>query len=107
MGSNKPIYVQIEDSLRDQIEAGSINGGEHLPSARSLAASLGINLHTVLKAYAGLEQAGLVEMRRGRGGVVVLDRPKLTAHLRAAIEAARKKGTGINEVIEQIKEMWK
>ena len=50
-GSDQPIYLQIAKSIETQIEGGALRAGERLPSARSLSASLGINMHTVLKAY--------------------------------------------------------
>ena len=60
----KPIYLQIADSIASQIESGSLGPGSRLPSARSLGESLGVNMHTVLKAYSELDQRALVEMRR-------------------------------------------
>lgn len=106
MRSDKPIYTQIEDSIRVQIGDGALVGGDRLPSARSLAESLDVNMHTVLKAYAGLEHDGLIEMRRGRGGVVVLDVPELETLLKAVVETARREGMGKDELVDLIEEMW-
>ncbi len=49
--------------------AGHIRPGDKLAPARELAASLQVNLHTVLRAYQLLREEGLVDMRRGRGAV--------------------------------------
>lgn len=106
MRSDKPIYTQIEDSIRVQIGDGNLAGGDRLPSARSLAESLDVNMHTVLKAYAGLEQDGLIEIRRGRGGVVVLDVPELESLVRAVVDTAKRQGLGKGRLAEVIEEMW-
>src|ERR1700755_404591 len=56
-----PVFAQIEASITTQIATG----------ARELADSLGVNVHTVLRAYQGLRDGGQIELRRGRGAVVV------------------------------------
>jgi DNA-binding transcriptional regulator YhcF (GntR family) len=65
-----PIYAQITAEIRSAIAHGRVVEGERLPAARTLAASLGVNMHTVLRAYAQLKDEGLVHMRRGAGAVV-------------------------------------
>ena len=85
-----PVFAQIAESIATQIAAGTISTGERLPAAKELAQLLGVNVHTVLRAYQELRNDGQVELRRGRGAVV-LGRPtaeKLrTAVARAAAEA--------------------
>lgn len=66
-----PVFAQIETSIATQIATGTIATGARLPAARELADSLGVNVHTVLRAYRGLRDEGQVELRRGRGAVVV------------------------------------
>jgi GntR family transcriptional regulator len=66
-----PVFAQIEGSIATQIATGTIETGARLPAARELAVSLGVNVHTVLRAYQGLRDEGQVELRRGRGAVVV------------------------------------
>lgn len=68
--SDRPIYEQIAGSVRADAVRGRILPGASLPTARDVAAGLGINMHTVLRAYQQLRDEGLVDLRRGRGAVV-------------------------------------
>ncbi len=62
---------QIVAQVRLGVARGEVVRGERLPSARELAGSLGVNMHTVLRAYDALREAGVIDLRRGRGAVVV------------------------------------
>ena len=62
----EPLYLQIRNQIVAGIATGELEPGQALPSVRSLASDLGINLHTVNKAYAVLRDEGYVRMR-GRG----------------------------------------
>ncbi len=66
----EPLFEQLAASVRGSIIAGEIAAGTRLPSARDLADSLDINLHTVLRAYQELRDEGFLDLRRGRGAVV-------------------------------------
>lgn len=73
-----PLADQLAASIRHGIITGDIVPGERLPAARSLAASLDVNMHTVLRAYAALRDEGTLEVRRGRGAIVTERRPEHT-----------------------------
>lgn len=68
--SNRKLYLQIADQIRDQITAGAVEKGRQLPSERDLATSLGVSRPTVREALIALEVAGLVEVRVGVGAFV-------------------------------------
>lgn len=104
--SDKPIYLQIADLIAAQIDAGSPKAGERLPSARSLGETLGVNMHTVLKAYSELEGRSLVEMRRGRGGVVVTESVKLVDMTKALVSVAKHQRVGKEGLVEMVREAW-
>lgn len=87
--SDTPLYLQLRDSVIAGIATGELRPGDALPSVRSLAEDLGINLHTVNKAYATLRDEGYVIML-GRRGAYVADVPANPAAGmdEAALEAA-------------------
>jgi DNA-binding transcriptional regulator YhcF (GntR family) len=68
-----PIYQQIRDRIVEAIANGEQPAGSPLPSTRQLAVDLGINFHTVNKAYDVLRQEGLVRLSRKSGTVVARD----------------------------------
>ena len=81
LSSEVPIYEQLASSVRREMAAGRLAKGDRLPSARDVAGSLAINLHTVLRAYQELREEGLIELRRGRGAVVLAANAKGEAHV--------------------------
>lgn len=65
--SNKPIYLQLADHIRESIINGSLKAGESIPSVRTLSAEYRINPQTILNATQILVNEGLLEKRRGLG----------------------------------------
>ena len=63
----RPIYTQIIDGFRDQIQAGILQAGEKLPSVRELALQLTINPNTIQRAYRELESGGWIVTVPGKG----------------------------------------
>lgn len=70
MDSDVPIYTQLTNGLVEGIANGALQPGASLPSVRSLAADLGINMHTVNKAYHELEKKEIVRIIPKSGAVV-------------------------------------
>src|ERR1700742_1141363 len=66
------IYQQIRDRIVEAIATGEAEAGTRLPSTRQLAVDLGINFHTVNKAYDQLRQGGL--LRTGRRAAALTQR---------------------------------
>jgi len=68
--ADKPIYEQLCEEIILGIASGQLTEGEPLPSARSLAADLGVNFHTVNKAYDLLRESGYILMNKRTTAVV-------------------------------------
>lgn len=68
--SDIPIYEQLKNEIIIGIAKGELKAGERLPSVRALASDIGINLHTVNKAYQQLKQDGFLLIHRQRGVVI-------------------------------------
>ena len=86
--SGEPLAVQIARQVRLAVAAGRLAPGERLPGSRELAARLGVNFHTVRRAYAELEAEGLLRTAHGVGTFVAEGAKRLSpAELRAAIRA--------------------
>ncbi len=77
--SEEAIYMQLRNQIIIGIAMDLIKEGETLPSVRALADNVGINMHTVNKAYSVLKQEGFVKLDRRRGAVISLDIDKLQA----------------------------
>lgn len=86
--SEEPLYLQLRGQIIAAIATGELVPGEALPSVRALASDLGINLHTVNKAYAVLRDEGYVLMR-GRSGAYIADPCEDDRADRAQIELAK------------------
>ena len=79
MDDSSPIYLQIIGYVKSGIVAGTIRDGDEMPSRRMLSALLGVNPNTIQKAYALLEEEGIIHSRSGAKSFVVLDREKTEA----------------------------
>lgn len=101
-----PLYEQLASSVRGAIADGSVAAGQRLPSARDLATSLDVNIHTVLRGYQQLRDDGLIELRRGRGAVVAADasvRGRLLDAVRGLVAEARRHDMSTAELLDLVK----
>ena len=71
--SDEAIYLQLRNQIILGIATDQFHEGESLPSVRSLADRIGINMHTVNKAYSLLRQEGYVKVDRRHGAVIAVD----------------------------------
>ena len=71
--SDEALYLQLRNQIILGIATARIREGDELPSVRQLAGDIGINMHTVNKAYAVLKQEGFVKVDRRRGAVIAID----------------------------------
>ena len=77
--SDEAIYIQLCNQIIMGIAKRQICDGDQLPSIRNMADEIGINMHTVNKAYTVLRQAGYVKLDRRRGAIVSVDVDKIEA----------------------------
>jgi GntR family transcriptional regulator len=101
------LHDQVAAQIRRAIAEGEALPGERLPLARDLAAVLGVNKNTVLRALHILREEGLLEFRRGRG-ITVVGTPARGAVLgktRDLIEFARRHGFEREEIIQMIESL--
>ena len=77
--SDEAIYVQLMNQIIMGIATSRLQEGDTLPSVRQLADTIGINMHTVNKAYSLLRQEGFVPIDRRRGAIIALDVDKIKA----------------------------
>ena len=77
--SDEAIYVQLCNQIIMGIATDQLKIGETLPSVRQLADTVGINMHTVNKAYSVLRQEGFVTIDRRKGAVISIDENKIRA----------------------------
>jgi len=71
LAAELPAYEQIVDSLRALLVSGAFKPGSQLPTVRQMAMDLGLHHNTVAQAYRLLAQEGWLDLRRGRGAVVL------------------------------------
>ena len=105
----RPLYLQIAAAVRRAIREEEIGPGDRLPAARDLAASLGVNMHTVVKAFGLLREEGLLEVRRGGGATVAAGSSEAAGITHLAQElarVARSQGFTLDEVVEIVSKVF-
>ena len=110
--SEEAIYMQLRNQIIWAIATDVLHEGEVLPSVRQLAERIGINMHTVNKAYTVLKQEGILTIDRRRGAVVRIDADKLYAKeelrsdLKYVLAKAFCKNISKEEVLEMVDEIY-
>ena len=99
------LYEQVAAEIRRAIAEGEAKPGERLPPARDIAAVLGVNTNTVLRALRELRDEGLVEFRRGRR-ITVAGTPegsRVVERAHELVRYARLQGYPVDELIRIIR----
>jgi len=98
------LHEQVAAEIRRAIVDGEAQPGERLPPAKDLAAELGVNTNTALRALRVLRDEGILEFRRGRGVTVTgtPERGAVTVRARELVRFARQQGYQRDELIQII-----
>lgn len=113
--SDEAIYMQLRNQIILGIATSQYREGDLLPSVRQLAETVGINMHTVNKAYTVLRQEGFVKVDRRRGAVIAVDIDQMEAmeqlrkQLRVILAQASCKNISrsqMHELIDLIYDEW-
>ena len=101
------LHEQVAAEIRRAIAHGEAKPGERLPPARDLAAVLGVNTNTVLRALREVREEGLLEFRRGRGITVSgsPERGAVVARAKALVDFARGQGYRLEELLEILEDV--
>ena len=82
--SDEALYLQLRNQIVYAIVKAELRAGENLPSVRDMAETVGINMHTVNKAYAMLRQEGYLQLDRRHGAIVAVDVDEIKARMELA-----------------------
>lgn len=110
--SEEALYLQLRNQIILGIATAKFQEGDALPSVRQLADDIGINMHTVNKAYTVLKQEGFLKVDRRKGAVIALDLDKLRTleemdeELHVILAKAICKGISREEVHQMIEEIY-
>lgn len=105
--SDEALYLQLCNQIIMGIAASRFREGDSLPSVRQLADTIGINMHTVNKAYTVLRQEGYVKVDRRRGAVIAIDVNRLQTleELKKELQVILAKSTCKNITKEEVHEL--
>lgn len=110
--SEEALYLQLRNQIILGIATARYQEGDALPSVRALADEIGINMHTVNKAYTVLKNEGFVRMDRRKGAVIALSADKLKAleeierNLRVILAKASCRGVSKEEIHAMIDDIY-
>lgn len=113
--SDKPMYEQIKDCIKQEVFSGKLENNYPMPSVRQLAADVNVSTITVKRAYSDLEREGILYTVSGKGTYVRLDnmesiQDKHSAELMETFESnvteLKKAGTKKDKLIEAIEKIY-
>ena len=111
--SPEAIYIQLRNQIVMEIAQDRLHDGDSLPSVRSLARDLGVNMHTVNKAYAILREEGYLKLDRRRGAIVSVEKAskereleKINAYMQMIVAQAICKEITKEEMKQIVGEMY-
>ena len=111
--SQEAIYVQLRNQIVMLIAQNRLQDGDSLPSVRNLATKLGVNMHTVNKAYAMLRQEGYLKLDRRSGAVIsveIMDKKnemmKINDYMQMIVAQAICKEISKDEMLRIVDEMY-
>lgn len=110
--SEEAIYQQLCNQIILGIATASLEEGQALPSVRQMADEIGINMHTVNKAYSILKQEGFVKVDRRRGAIISVDvdvlraRAQLEKDLKKLLAQARCRNMSRQELHDMIDQIY-
>ncbi len=113
--SSEALYMQVHDQIIMGLMQEQINEGDQLPSVRNMAEEIGINMHTVNKAYALLRDEGFLKLDQRKGAVIQIDSEPdwamedLKENMRISIAQALLRNISLDEIhaaVDEICDEW-
>lgn len=111
--SSEALYIQLYNQVIKEIALHHLKDGDSLPSVRSMAEELGVNMHTVNKAYALLREDGYVNLDRRNGAVIAVQVEDHSSHIQnmydnmdMIIARAVCKNIALDEMQELVRQMY-
>lgn len=110
----RPMYLQIEEQIRQRIAVGDWVAGQAVPSIRQMAVDIGVSVITVKRAYLELERDGVIVTRQGKGCFVAADsgvgerirEQELARHLEHAVRSAAMMGLSQKNLEKRIRAIY-
>lgn len=108
-GGKRNVFENIVEEIKSLIKVGALKGGDKLPSVRAFAVERKINPNTVAKAYAALEEQGLILVQPKKGAYVIGERDKKNEldKIKAQIAVWKVSGISEEEIAEAVKAVYR
>lgn len=110
LDSDRPLFLQVADAIKQSLVRGEIGPGDPLPPGRELAASLEVSLETVQRAYRQLAEQGIATSRVGRGTRIASEVDttsfSIEAEVRQLIDQARSVGIAKKQLLQIVRDAY-